>query len=80
MTKANDITSPETAKKFLSDWTGQMRRGILGAAIDGAMASFRVMRGNLSAYGADATCDQREAATVLKLAYRQTFGTEYGAR
>jgi hypothetical protein len=72
-----DIKNPTDARAFLSEWGPKIRRGILGAVIDGCMSAFRLMRANPVAYGTDAALDMREAVSVLKLAFRERFGVEY---
>lgn len=71
------ITNAEQAALFLGTWGPQIRRGILGEAIDGCMRAFRIMNSRRDLHAVGAICDAREAVSVLRLGYREAFGVEY---
>lgn len=72
-----NITNAQTAQEWLDTWGTKITRGVLGAAIDGAMSRFRISNANRGRYSVDQICDDREAASILKLGYRRAFDIEY---
>lgn len=71
------IRNANDAAAFVADWKHAPRKGIYAAVIDGLTMAHGIMMGARTRYGVDEICDNREAISVLRLAYRSAFGAEY---